>query len=142
MARIDRKRLDAAEFPVTVEIATRFADLDMQGHVNNAAAALLLQEARAAFNRTANLPDLKGKLRAMVAALSIEYAGEMGYPAPVEISTGILDIGRTSFTLVQIARQHGRAGLYAQTVMVVADADGPAPIPDRLRAAYDRLRIR
>ena len=29
-----------------------------------------------------------------------------------------------------------------RSVVVVADADGPAPIPDMLRAAYDRLRIR
>ncbi len=141
MVRIDRKRLNAATLPVSFDIPIRFDDLDTQGHVNNVAAVLLLQEARANFNILAGLHELRGTLRVMVAALSAEYAGEMHYPGVVTVHTGVLALGRTSYTLGQAARQNGRSTLYAQAVLVMADADGPAPIPEALRSAYERYLI-
>ena len=141
MARIDRKRLDSARFQVSIEVPIRIDDLDMQGHVNNASAMVLLQEARAAFNRTAGLGALMGDLRAMVAGHTVEYAGEINHPGSVEIRTGVLAVGRTSFTLGQVARQGGLSKLYAQSVMVLTDANGPATIPDALRAAYERFLL-
>jgi acyl-CoA thioester hydrolase len=141
MARIDRKRLDAARFAVSLDVPTRFDDVDMQGHVNNAAAVVILQEARANFNLAAGLRDHLGGLRTMVAALAVEYAGETYHPGIVTVSTGVLAVGRTSFTLGQVARQNGRSTLYAQAVMVIADAKGAVPIPDVLRAAYGRFLI-
>ena len=142
MARIDRKRLDEAAFPLVMTVPTRFDDLDAQGHVNNAAAAVILQEARTSVNRTARLAEVAPGFRAMVAALQIEYAGEMYHPQPIEVSTGVLAIGRTSLTIGQVARQDGRPTLYAETVLVVADASGPAAVPEALRAAYEALLIR
>ena len=38
MARLDRARLDAARFACSIELPTRYADLDPQRHVSNAAA--------------------------------------------------------------------------------------------------------
>jgi acyl-CoA thioester hydrolase len=141
MARIDRARLDAATFPVTMAVPTRYADIDIQGHVNNVAAAVILQEARVQFNTTAGLKMELGGLRVMVAAIAIEYAGEMHHPDPVEVGTAIVAMGRTSLTIAQVARQNGRTALYAETVLVLADADGPAPIPAGLREAYGRLML-
>jgi acyl-CoA thioester hydrolase len=141
MARIDRARLDAATFPVTLAVPTRYADIDVQGHVNNVAAAVILQEARVQFNTTAGLRMELGGLRVMVAAIAIEYAGEMHHPDPVEVGTGIVAMGRTSVTMAQVARQNGRTALYAETVLVLADADGPAPIPASLREAFERLML-
>lgn len=142
MARIDRRRLDGAAFPTTMTVATRFSDVDPQGHINNAAAAVLLQEARADLNRSAGVSELREGLRPVVASLTIEYAGEMHHPAPVEIATGVLSIGRTSLVIGQLGRQGGRPALYAETVLVMLDGQGPAPIPDALRAAYARATIR
>lgn len=141
MVRIDRARLDAAREPVLFETPVRFDDLDVQGHVNNAAAVVLLQEARVDFNRATRLFELTGPLRVLVAALSVEYAGEMRHPGIVSIATGVLAIGRTSVTVGQVARQEGRPCLYAEGVMVMADASGPAAIPDTLRALYERHLI-
>ena len=142
MARLDRQRLDAAAFPVTTEIPTRYSDLDTQGHVNNAAATLILQEARGHFDRAAGVDDIRGELKPIVASLFVEYAAEMHFPDPIEVATGVLQLGRTSLVLGQVARQRGRNTLYAETVLVMADADGPTPIPDDMRAAYERVRLR
>lgn len=142
MARIDRGRLDGAAFPMTMTVPTRFSDVDVQGHVNNAAAAVLLQEARTGLNRQAGFSDLRAGLRPVVAALTIEYAGEMHHPGPVEISTGVLQIGRSSIVVGQLGRQDGRPTLYAETVLVITNGEGPTPIPNDLRAGYQRMMIR
>ena len=142
MARIDRERLDAAVFPLVAAMQTRFDDIDAQGHVNNAAAAVILQEARLALNRAAGLAEVRAAVRPVVVALSIEYAAEMHYPEPIEVMSGVLQVGRTSVTIGQLARQNDRAALYAETVLVLLGPDGAAEIPPALRAAYEGLLIR
>lgn len=141
MSRIDRSRLDGAHFPVVEQVPTRWADLDMQGHVNNAVTVVILQEGRVKFNRVAGLPSTLGDLRAMVVGISVEYAAEMYHPDIIEVHTGILAIGRTSFTVGQVMRQRGRTAVYAQSSMVMANALGAAPLPDEFRAALEALRI-
>jgi acyl-CoA thioester hydrolase len=141
VGRIDRQRLDATDFAIMIDVPTRYDDVDMQGHVNNAAMVVILQEARAHFNFAAGLRDHLAGLRMMVASLGVEYTGENHYPDAVTIGTGVLAIGRTSFTLGQVARQNGRSTVYAQAVLVLADAGGPAPIPDAARALCARHMI-
>jgi len=142
VARIDRNRLDGSTFPLISTVQTRFDDIDVLGHVNNAAAAVILQEARVALNRAVRLAEIQADLRVVVAALSIEYAGEMYHPEPIEVSTGVLMIGRTSVTIGQFARQGGRAALYAETVLVMTDSAGPAAMAQSLRDAYEGFLIR
>jgi acyl-CoA thioester hydrolase len=141
VARIDRKRLDGARFPVITTIATRYDDMDPQGHINNAAAAVILQEARVDLNRAARLPQMESELRTVVASLHIEYAGEMYHPQPIEVATGILALGRTSLTFGQVARQGGRTTLYAETVIVMTDEIGPIEISGALREAFAKLAL-
>lgn len=120
---------------------TRFLDLDTQGHVNNASAVVILQEGRVKFNRAAGLPSVLGDLRAMVVGLSVEYAAEMYHPDPVEVHSGVLSVGRTSFVVGQILRQRGRTAVYAEFAMVMANAEGAAPLPDDCRVALEARRI-
>jgi acyl-CoA thioester hydrolase len=139
-SRIDRASFDAADFPIKAEIPIRFDDLDTLGHVNNAAAAVILQEGRVAFNQHTALPAA-ARLRPVVASLRIEFALELLYPGVVEVCSGIAAIGRTSFTLAQVARQNGHTALYAEVTLVFSGANGPAPIPDELRAVIEGLRL-
>lgn len=141
MPRIDRSKLEGVRFPVVEEVPTRWGDLDMQGHVNNAAAVVILQEGRVKFNRAAGLPGALGDLRAMVVGMSLDYAAEMHHPDPVEVHCGILAIGRSSFTIGQVMRQRGRTAIYAETTLVMANSAGAAPLPDSYRAALEALRI-
>lgn len=141
MARIDRALLDNATYPVITQVATRFDDLDILGHVNNVATAVLFEEGRVRFNRDAGLQALRGGLRVMVVGLQIEFAAEIHHPDPVEVRTGTLAIGRTSFTIGQVARQNGRSVAYAHATLVFADADGPAPVPPAIRESYERRRL-
>jgi acyl-CoA thioester hydrolase len=139
--RIDRHRFDTIDFSIRVEVPIRFDDLDTLGHVNNAAAAVILQEGRVGFNQRAALSALGPALRPVVASLRIEFAAELQYPGVVQVCTGILEIGRTSFTMAQVARQNERSALYAEVTLVLIGASGPEPIPEQLRSALERLRV-
>jgi acyl-CoA thioester hydrolase len=140
LARIDRAALERAHLPETFVLPIRFDDLDFQGHVNNAAVPVFLQEARVAFNKIMQLGELLGVLRPMVAGISIEYAAELTHPGSVEIHTGVTRIGRSSFTLHQIARQNGRSAIYAETTLVIADANGPAELPAAFRRNLESIQ--
>ncbi len=142
MSRIDRASLDHAHFPVTAKLPTRFADLDLQGHVNNAAIPVILQESRVEFNKVVDLGSQLGQLRPMVAGITIEYTAELTHPGEIEILTGVSRVGRTSFTIQQIARQKGRTAIYAETTMVIADSRGAAVLPNGLKCNLEKLLLR
>lgn len=139
--RIDRARLTRETLPFRCEIATRFADLDVIGHVNNVAAAAILQEGRNRFIHHCELFKL-AHAQLVVASTLIEYAGDLLHPAPIEVCVGVLEIGRSSVRLGQIAWQHDRVGVYAEVVQVTRDANGAAPIPGAWRAMLETMRIR
>jgi acyl-CoA thioester hydrolase len=138
--RIDRARLDRGIFPHRVEIGTRFSDMDKVGHVNNVAVADLLQEGR---NRFIHAIDLMGAARCslVVAALNVEFAGDLFHPAPVEICVGVLEIGRSSYRIGEIIRQHGRIAVYAEVVQVARTDSGAASLPEAWRPLLERARI-
>ena len=140
MTRLDRNRLEAGRFPHTHSVATRFSDVDLIGHVNNVAVGALLQEARYHFIVDTNLLGT-AQCQLVIAAVSIEFANDMFHPEPVAVSTGILEIGRTSFRVAQVARQNGRIGAYAETVQVTRDASGSIPLPAEWRDMLDALKI-
>ena len=141
MLRLDRQRLLNATFAAKVEIPLRFDDLDVQGHVNNVAVAVLFQEARGRFNSW-HLSSFLGRGHGLVVgSLMIDYAGQMHYPEPVEIDTGVLEIGSKSYQLGQIARQNGTIAAFAEVIMVVTQDGKGTTIPDEVRATLERALI-
>lgn len=131
--RIDRARLEAASFPSILMLPIRFEDLDVLRHVNNVSVIALLQEGRVHFSSEMALPPLGDGLRTVVGAMNVEYAGEMIFPGLVEVRSGILAIGRTSYTFAQMIRQNGQSTVYSYVTMVITDAAGPAAIPEDYR---------
>lgn len=133
--RLDRAWLAAATFPDVVTWPVRFTDMDILQHVNNAAAINMLQEARITFMRELAVASMHtAGLRSLVGSMTVEYAAELNYPGTVEIGTGVLRFGTSSYSLAQVLRQDGVPAVYSLITMVVSDGKGAAPIPDRLRA--------
>jgi len=143
MARLDRRRLESAQYPFVAEIPVRYDDLDTLGHVNNAATVVILQEARAQFARTGGLRAHMRGLHTIVVSITVEYADEILYPGVVQVSTGLVSLGRTSLTMAQVIRQKDRPAVYAETVLVMADANkAPIAVPDPIRALADSLTLK
>jgi len=127
MARPDPALLDAARYPHRCTIEPRFGDLDVNMHVNNVALASILEEARVRFHRDSGLIAIRGGASTMVASLNIDFVDQTRFPDAIEVLTGISAIGRTSKTLIQLARQGDRVVALARTVLVSVDAQGPSP---------------
>ncbi|NGY03954.1 acyl-CoA thioesterase [Solimonas terrae] len=139
--RIDRTRLTREGLPFRCQIATRFSDLDVIGHVNNVAAAAILQEGRNRFIHHCELFKL-AHAQLVVASTLIEYADDLLHPAPVDVGVGVLEIGRSSLRLGQLAWQGERLAVYAEIVQVTRDERGAVPLPDSWRQRLDAMRIK
>lgn len=142
MLRLDRSRLEGARFAEVIAVPTRMDDLDVQGHVNNVALAVILQEGRADFNRKRMGEHFAAGGGLVVGSLFIDYAGQMFHPDPIEVSTGVLEIGRSSFVLGQVARQNGRITAYAEAALVATSGAGTMPLSVSARASLEAAMIR
>lgn len=77
----------------------RFADLDLQGHVNNKAFTVYAESGRAAFLRELGFWAAGATRQSVVVRLEIDYRRELHYPGEVRVGVRVLKIGKTSFTL-------------------------------------------
>ena len=129
--------LDPSIYPHSVEITTRFSDVDQLQHLNNSRLAEFYQEARLSFYQ--HLEHAHGYVRRpgsrlLVAHLAIDYLVEVHYPHPVTMRVGLAHIGRTSMTLAVALFSQGRCGGLAKTVMVYTEGGRPESLPDDFRA--------
>ena len=122
-------------YPFVLTMTTRFGDIDPQHHVNNVVVAAYYQESRIAFHRAIlgeRLERRHGE-RVLVAHHAMDYLAEIRYPGEVAIGVGVRSIGNSSYTLVSAMFQETLCVGLATTVLVHADAQGPAPLPEALR---------
>ena len=92
-----KKNRKLKEYPLHVEIETRWRDLDAFGHVNNAVFATYVETARGTLFKKWNLPfDGKGQ-SLIVASITINYHQQLKHPSSIIIGQKITRIGNTSF---------------------------------------------
>lgn len=82
-----------------LEERVRFADLDLQGHVNNISFNIYAESARAAFFHEVGLLQLGSPRQNVVARFEMDYLREVRYPAVLRIGLRVLNIGTRSFLL-------------------------------------------
>ncbi len=133
-------RLDLSSYPISVEIATRFADMDALRHLNNVALAGVYEEARMRFGAAVDVRSRwEAGHRLVVGEVVIRYLGEGHYPAPLDVGVGVVEIGRSTYTLGLGLFQEGHCIGVCDTILVYVDkAEGRArPLPDPFRALLE-----
>jgi len=133
MARVSSDQLDPSRYVFTHEVQTRFADVDSNRHINNVAMAAAFEDARVRFDGRSQVRKAITDLRVMIVAAHIDYMAEAHYPAPLVIHVAVLEIGRTSWTLGELALQDGRPCAYCRATLCATDGERPTALPDRLR---------
>lgn len=133
MARPEAWRLEAAAYPWTDTIQTRFADLDVLGHINNVAMAGLFEAGRARFLRASGMFAVR-EHRVMLVNVEINYLAEGNFPDDVMIGTGVARIGNRSWVLQSACFQNGKC---IATCDATAAIEGPG-IPDALRGLLEK----
>jgi acyl-CoA thioester hydrolase len=136
-------RLVLASYPWVQAMETRFADMDVNRHLNNVAFSRFFEEARIRFNWNLFAAD-DGSVRPryLVAHVAIDYLGEGSYPAPVTLGYAVGSIGRTSFRSQKAMFQNDRCIALCDTVLVHRGDDGPAPLPDDLRTRLEAFALK
>lgn len=146
MPKPDQALLDPARYPFSCEIATRFADLDLNRHLNNVALSEICEEARVRFHGSSGfVAAISGggeRLSAMVVSFAIEYLGQGYHPDPVMAHVAATRIGKSSYGLAILIRQNERTVAHAQAVMVAVRDGQPATIPDSFRDSVGPWMLR
>jgi len=129
MPKPDPALLNPARYPFRCDVTTRFSDLDFNWHVNNVGMSDLFQEGRVRFHAACGWkPGLEGNAP-MAASIALDFLGEARHPEPVTIQAGLLEIGRTSHTLCELATQGDVIVAFAKVVMVCVKDGRPTENP-------------
>ena len=139
----DDVRRSRADFHHWTTVTIRYCDQDPIGHINNAAMAAFLEQARVALVYPLLRQFGGPHLELVIARLVIDYINELHFPGSVEVGTRIARLGSKSFTL-----QHGvfmageeRCAASAECTMVFFDVRNRASTlpPVEVRAALERF---
>ena len=138
--------LGRAAYPVWREIATRWSDNDVYGHVNNVVHYSWFDTAVNAWLIEAGLLDVeRGDPIGLVVETGCRYAASLSYPEPVEIGLGVEHLGTSSvrYRIGVFARGAAAPAAEGHFVHVYVNrADRrPAPLPDSWRATLESIRM-
>ena len=143
-----RRRPNRDDYVSWESMSTRWADVDVYGHMNNARYFELIDTAvnnhlaRGTGTDIRTLPAI-----GVVAEVGCRYFAEVGYPDPVELGVVVDRIGRSSVTYrIGIFQGPGdEAAAEGRFVHVYVDAAaepgqrGVVPVPDVVRRAVEPL---
>jgi acyl-CoA thioester hydrolase len=109
------------DFPVRVTENVRFADLDRQGHVNNAVYPTYFETGRVARIYHPELGFQVDGCTTVLARIEIDFLKELHWPGTIEIGTAIAEIRRSSYVFSQAIFSEGDCAARARSTMVLID---------------------
>jgi len=132
------------DFPIRVSDTIRFADLDRQGHVNNAVYPTYFET-----GRVPRIYDPKEGFQVegcttVLARIEIDFLKELHWPGTVEIGTAIAEIRRSSYVFAQAIFREGQCAARARSTMVLIDraTRKARPLPTDLIARLERILLK
>ena len=142
MSRPDRRGRDAYRWFMT--IATRWADNDAYGHVNNTVFYQWFDTAVNAWLVEAGLLDIEaGDPIGLVVETGCSYFAPLSFPGDIEVAIAVDRLGSSSVTYRIGVFGRGETEPAAQGhfthVYVGRDSRRPVPLPDSWRASLERL---
>lgn len=112
-----------ADFPQICREKLRYADMDRQGHVNNAVYSTLFEAGRVEFMYDSNTPLHDPGCGLVLVQLQINFITEMTWPGHVEIGTRLTSLGRSSMNMQQAIFQDGNCMATAANIVVQMNQD-------------------
>ena len=117
------------DFPYRLTDNVRFADLDPNGHVNNAVYASYFETGRVTLMKDRSYWELPEGLTWIMVRLDIHFRAELHWPGEIEMGLGVAKFGRTSVTFDQVVFSQDRCVASAQAVTVLIDQTTRKPTP-------------
>ncbi len=124
------------DYPYRLSDNVRFADLDPNGHVNNAVYASYFETGRVTLMKDPSKGLVPDGLAWIMVRLDTHFRAELHWPGAIELGLGVVKFGRTSVTFDQVVFSQGRCVASAQAVTVLIDETTrkPVPLTDEVRA--------
>jgi len=123
-------------------IATRWADNDIYGHVNNVAYYSFFDTVINRYLIANGLDIHQGQVVGFMVASECRYLAPVAYPDNVHIELRVTKLGNSSVTYaLQLFNQEQELAAEASMthVFVYRRTNKPTPIPQNLRAALQKL---
>jgi acyl-CoA thioester hydrolase len=117
------------DFPYRLTDNVRFADLDPNGHVNNAVYASYFETGRVTLVKDRSNGLMPEGLGWIMVRLDIHFRAELHWPGTIEMGLGVAKFGRTSVTFDQVVFSQGRCVASAQAITVLIDDATRKPTP-------------
>lgn len=126
----------------TLTLTPRFYETDAFGHINNTVVAGWFETGRASVFQIFADHERASHMPLILARIEVDFVGQIYYGTDVEIRTGIGELGKSSFEVLQEAWQHGKLVARGRAVQVYFDhqTQRSAPLPDDKRMALTALR--
>ena len=134
--------IDPANYEYGIDIPTRFADMDINAHVNNAALLSIFEDARVRFSAQIGANPLLSERRILIVATHLEYLAQTHYPTPVHVKIGVLALGRSSWSLAHLGLQDGAATGFLRATLVSSEGARALPMLDAHRQCLQRHMLR
>lgn len=141
MTRPEAWQLRPESYPFSHSTETRFADVDLLGHINNVAMAGLFEHGRGMFNHSIGAQRRTMDQRWLIARVELNYLREAHFPEHVSIASGIGRIGTSSWDISSAAFQSGECKAVCITTIVLTDKTGAVPIAHELRQEFERMAV-
>ncbi|MDI4233101.1 thioesterase family protein [Bradyrhizobium sp. 31Argb] len=128
------------DYPYRLSDNVRFADLDPNGHVNNAVYASYFETGRVTLMKDPSKGLVPDGLAWIMVRLDTHFRAELHWPGTIELGLGVVKFGRTSVTFDQVVFSQGRCVASAQAVTVLIDETTrkPVPLTDEVKANLKR----
>ena len=117
------------DFPYRLTDNVRFADLDPNGHVNNAVYASYFETGRVTLVKDRSNGLMPEGLGWIMVRLDIHFRAELHWPGTIEMGLGVAKFGRTSVTFDQVVFSQGRCVASARAITVLIDDATRKPTP-------------
>ena len=128
------------DYPYRLSDNVRFADLDPNGHVNNAIYATYFETGRVTLVKDRSHGLMPDGLTWIMVRLDIHFRAELRWPGTIEMGLGVSKFGRTSVTFDQVVFSEGRcvASAQAVTVLIEEATRRPTPLTPELIGKFQR----
>jgi acyl-CoA thioester hydrolase len=126
------------DFPYRLADNVRFADLDPNGHVNNATYASYFETGRVTLMKDRSYWALPPGISWVMVRLDMHFRAELHWPGTIELGLGAVKFGRTSVSFDQVVFSEGRCVASARAITVLIDeaTRKPTPLTDAIKAKF------
>jgi hypothetical protein len=136
---LDRQRMLNATFPGTVEVPTRFDDLDLQASQQCSRCRAAAGSARPVPRQPCDLvPGRRAAQAWVVGSLLIDYAGRSTIPTASKSRPASSRSGGLPISWVRSSGTRGQTVIFAEVILVTTEDGRATPINDELRAMLER----